>query len=122
MRNMARLTARRIWMVFAGLFVVALCGVFAFEYFYRAPGQRCEANGGWWDMAERVCGRVIYIPDITGRAEGESRESASRRGPPRSSSWNASTRPSRPRATPSACVRRRPWTRRAGARAKSVRM
>ena len=80
MRNMARLTARRIWMVFAGLFVVALCGVFAFEYFYRAPGQRCEANGGWWDMAERVCGRVIYIPDITGRAEGESRESASRRG------------------------------------------
>ena len=79
MRSMARLTGRRIWMVFAALFVVAMGGVLAFEQIYRQPGKRCEANGGWWDMGSRVCGQVIYIPDITGRAEGESREAASRR-------------------------------------------
>lgn len=80
MRSMARLTGRRIWMVFAALFVVALGGVLAFEQIYRQPGKRCEANGGWWDMSQRICGQVVYIPDITGRAPGESREAASKRG------------------------------------------
>ena len=35
--------------------------------------------GGWWDNETRVCGQPIYIPDITGRQEGETRQEASMR-------------------------------------------
>lgn len=70
---------KRISLLFAAAFAVAVAGVFAFQHFWVEPGDRCEANGGWWDLSGRTCAMPIYIPDITGRAPGESREVASRR-------------------------------------------
>lgn len=70
---------KRISLLFFVVFAIAVAGVFAFDRYWVAPGDRCEAEGGWWDMGERICATPIYIPDVTGRRPGESREAASRR-------------------------------------------
>ncbi len=31
------------------------------------PSAACEAAGGWWDPRDRLCARVVHIPDFTGR-------------------------------------------------------
>lgn len=60
-----------------GLFLLAGAAVWAYQLIWGWPGERCEARGGWWDPAERICGQPIYIPDLTGRRPGETREEAS---------------------------------------------
>lgn len=70
---------KRISLLFFVVFAIAVAGVFAFDRYWVAPGDRCEAEGGWWDMGARICATPIYIPDVTGRRPGESREDASRR-------------------------------------------
>lgn len=70
---------KRISLLFFAVFAVLVAAVFAFDRYWVAPGDRCEAEGGWWDMGERICATPIYIPDVTGRRPGESREDASRR-------------------------------------------
>ncbi len=75
-----RLTMRRLSIVFIGLFVLAVGAVFIWEQVVRAPARKCETGGGWWDPVGRECGMPIYIPDITGRQPGETRQDASRRG------------------------------------------
>lgn len=74
-----RLTINRLKIIFLGLFAVACAGVWAHQVFWVWPKERCEEAGGWWDDGERVCGQPIYIPDLTGRREGETREQAALR-------------------------------------------
>lgn len=74
------LSMKRLSMLFLAIFSVLVAGVFVFERFWADPGKRCEAKGDWYDMSTRTCATPIYIPDITGRAEGVSREEASREG------------------------------------------
>ena len=73
------LSFKRLSFIFLAIFAVLMIGVLVFERFWVAPGDRCEAGGGWYDRETRTCAQPIYIPDITGRQPGESREAASRR-------------------------------------------
>lgn len=71
------LTFRRLSFIFAGLFVLAIGGVLLLQQFYIAPGERCEAEGKWWDPDSQTCAQPISIAEITGRPNGQSREEAS---------------------------------------------
>lgn len=71
------LTMRRLGILFGALFVVSLIGVFGYQALYVAPEQKCAKQGQWWYAEERRCVTPIYLPDITGRAEGVSRAEAS---------------------------------------------
>lgn len=71
------LTFRRLGILFAGLFALSLVGIFIFQKFWVAPGERCEARGAWYDIESRTCATPIYIPDITGRPAGVTRAQAS---------------------------------------------
>lgn len=73
------LSFKRLGFLFLIIFAVLLIGVVLFRVFWTAPGERCEARGGWYDLETRTCAQRIYVPDITGRQPGESREEASRR-------------------------------------------
>lgn len=73
------LSFKRLSFIFLAIFAVLIVAMLAFERFWVEPGDRCEAEGGWYDIETRVCAQPIYIPDITGRAPGESRAAASRR-------------------------------------------
>lgn len=73
------LSFKRLAFLFLAIFAVLIAGVVVFEMLWKAPGERCEAHGGWYDIETRTCATPIYIPDITGRRAGESREAASRR-------------------------------------------
>lgn len=74
------LTLPRLAAIFFSVFAVALAGIFIFQRLWVEPGEQCLKNGGWYDLETRICARPIYIPDITGRAEGETRAQASDRG------------------------------------------
>jgi hypothetical protein len=80
MRMNPYLSFRRLGLLFMAIFAVLVAGVVAFERFWVGPGDRCENNGGWYDISTRTCATPIYIPDITGRAEGVSRAEASEQG------------------------------------------
>lgn len=74
------LTLPRLAAIFFSVFAVGLAGLFVFQKLWVDPGEKCADRGGWYDMETRICAQPIYIPDITGRAEGETREQASDRG------------------------------------------
>lgn len=76
---MPNLSMKRLSILFMGVFAVIVLGIFAFERIFADPRDRCEDEGGWFDLSGRVCATPIYIPDITGRAPGETREQASLR-------------------------------------------
>lgn len=71
------LSLRRLGILFFGIFGVMVTGLLVYQHFWLNPGERCEANGKWYDVSSRTCATPIYIPDITGRAEGVSRAEAS---------------------------------------------
>lgn len=71
------LTFPRLAMLFAGVFGLAVIGVFAIQNYWVAPGKRCEAAGKWYDMENRICAQPISIAEITGRPIGVSRAEAS---------------------------------------------
>nr|WP_314437993.1 hypothetical protein [uncultured Brevundimonas sp.] len=71
------LTFPRLAMLFAGVFGLAVIGVFAIQNYWVAPGKRCEAAGKWYDMDNRICAQPISIAEITGRPIGVSRAEAS---------------------------------------------
>ena len=71
------LTFRRLSIIFAGVFALALIGVFVLQRVWVDPEIACSRKGHWYDMETRICAQPIYIPDITGRAEGVSRAEAS---------------------------------------------
>ena len=71
------LTFPRLAMLFAGVFGLAVIGIFALQDYWVAPGKRCEAAGKWYDMDNRICAQPISIAEITGRPIGVSRAEAS---------------------------------------------
>ncbi len=60
-------TVLRIKLIFLAIFVVASLGVWAYHGLYVWPRDKCENSGGWYDPQSRQCGRVVFIPDVTGR-------------------------------------------------------
>ena len=34
-----------------------------------SPQDACEAQGGWWEPMDKICGRVVSVPAITGRTK-----------------------------------------------------
>jgi hypothetical protein len=74
------LSFKRLAVLFAGLFALSVTATLVFQSYWVEPGERCEAEGGWWDLEGRTCARPIYIPDITGRPAGVSRAEASDAG------------------------------------------
>ena len=71
------LTFPRLAMLFTGLFGLMVVGIFAVQNYWVSPGERCEADGKWYDMETRVCAQPISIAEITGRPIGVSRAEAS---------------------------------------------
>lgn len=57
----------RIMIGFLAAFVAACAGVIVYQLLWAGPADRCEKTGGWWDPGRRQCGKVVYIPDVTGR-------------------------------------------------------
>ena len=43
------LTMKRLSVLFLATFAVLVGGVFAWQALVVAPGERCEAEGRWWD-------------------------------------------------------------------------
>ena len=71
------LSPGRLGVLFFGLFGLIVAGLLVYQVVWVSPGDRCKADGNWYDVASRTCATPIYIPDITGRPEGVSREEAS---------------------------------------------
>lgn len=74
------LSLKRLGILFFGLFALSVTATLVFQSYWVDPGERCEAEGGWWDIESRICAQPIYIPDITGRPAGVSRAEASDAG------------------------------------------
>ncbi|MBU1326407.1 MAG: hypothetical protein KJ676_14345 [Alphaproteobacteria bacterium] len=72
------LTFKRLSVLFLASFAACFALILAYEHFVRAPGERCEEQGKWWDREGRVCAQPISIAEITGRPNGISRAEASR--------------------------------------------
>lgn len=76
------LTMKRLSVLFLCMFAVLLGATFTWQALVKAPGDRCVADGGWWDPDQRVCARPMSIAEIegvTGRLPGETRAQASDR-------------------------------------------
>lgn len=72
------LTMRRLSIMFVSLFAVATAGMLSYQHFRLDPERKCAKNGQWYFAEERRCVTPVYIPEITGRTPGVSREQASR--------------------------------------------
>lgn len=71
------LTMGRLSVLFFSLFAVMIAGVFVFQHYWVAPGDRCEAAGKWYDIESRTCAQPISIAEITGRPLPGARAQAS---------------------------------------------
>lgn len=71
-------TIKRLMMIFVGAFALSAAGVVVYQVVWAMPGQRCEAQGDWWDWRGRTCAHPVLISDITGRVIGndEQRQAA----------------------------------------------
>jgi hypothetical protein len=59
-----------IKLIFVGIFFILCIATWGYQVLWVWPKQRCEQSHGWFDPKSRECGRVIYIPNITGRVPG----------------------------------------------------
>lgn len=71
------LTMKRLSVLFLCTFAVAVGATFAWQNLVKAPEERCEAGGKWWDPQGRECAQPISIAEITGRPNGQTRAEAS---------------------------------------------
>ena len=71
------LTIRRLSVLFFSIFGLMIAGVFVFQRYWMEPGDRCEAEGKWYDIESRICAQPISIAEITGRPIGVTRAQAS---------------------------------------------
>jgi hypothetical protein len=60
----------RIRLIFIGLFILAVGGVWIYDSRYVRPMKECEKHGGWWDERDLKCAHVVYLPTLTHRAPG----------------------------------------------------
>jgi len=72
---------QRVMIAFGVTFALSVVAIFVYFVFWQAPGQRCEMHGSWWDGADRVCAKPIYLPDITHRPIGSPRLKPGETGP-----------------------------------------
>jgi hypothetical protein len=61
---------QRVMLSFLAVFVVAAAASILYAIYWQAPAQRCALHGNWWDGADRVCAKPIFLPDITHRPLG----------------------------------------------------
>lgn len=76
------LTMKRLSVLFLSTFAVLVGATLAWQALVKAPGDRCVADGGWWDPDKGVCAQPMSIAEIegvTGRKIGETRAQASDR-------------------------------------------
>lgn len=71
------LTMKRLSILFLTCFAVLVGAMFAWQALVIAPGDRCEADGKWWDPQGRECAQPISIAEITGRPNPGERAAAS---------------------------------------------
>jgi len=67
-------TVDRFKFFFVAVFVAFIGMTAGYWAFYQRPAQACENAGNWWDPQARVCGTVVYLPDLTGRYQMGERE------------------------------------------------
>lgn len=60
-------TIDRLKIIFVGIFAVLIAAMMIYQFVWVEPAKRCAESHNWWDSASRECGKVIYIPAITGR-------------------------------------------------------
>ena len=53
------LTMKRLSVLFLSTFAVLVGATFAWQALVKAPGERCEARGMWWDPSARMCAQPI---------------------------------------------------------------
>jgi uncharacterized membrane protein len=68
----------RLKIIFMGIFAVAVVAIWTYQLLWVWPSKDCAKAGGWWDGGQRVCATPIFIPSLTGRPAGMSREAWSR--------------------------------------------
>ena len=64
----------RVKLIALGIFALISAGLTAYEFLYVQPALKCEKDGGWWSNEHRGCFAPIYLPTVTGRKPGESRQ------------------------------------------------
>jgi hypothetical protein len=72
-------TIDRLKIIFLGIFILGAVASWGYQALWVWPARNCEANGNWWDPSARTCAHPIYIPDITGRPAGMTREEWSKK-------------------------------------------
>lgn len=72
-------TITRLKWIFLGIFAFGVVAIWGYQIFYVWPAKRCEQQHRWWDGATRTCATPLYIPALTGRPAGVSREEWSKR-------------------------------------------
>ncbi|WP_439470398.1 hypothetical protein [Brevundimonas sp.] len=76
------LTMKRLSVLFLCTFAVLVGATLTWQALVKAPGDRCVADGGWWDGDKGVCAQPLSMAEIegiTGRKPGETRAQASDR-------------------------------------------
>ena len=71
------LTMKRLSVLFLCTFAVLVGATFAWQALVKAPEERCEAAGNWWDPSGGVCAQPISIAEEIRRLEGLTRAEAS---------------------------------------------
>lgn len=71
------LSMKRLGILFVSLFAIITTGTLTFQHFWMAGERKCAASGQWYFAEEKRCVTVLYIPRITGRPAGVSRQQAS---------------------------------------------
>jgi hypothetical protein len=69
----------RLKWIFLGIFAVGVVAVWTYHIFWVWPAKKCEGEGRWWDGPSMTCATPLYIPDLTRRPAGVSREEWSKR-------------------------------------------
>lgn len=64
----------RLKWIFLGVFAFGVVAVWAYHIIWAWPAKKCEGEGRWWEGKTLTCVTPIYLPDITGRPAGVSRE------------------------------------------------
>lgn len=71
------LSMKRLSILFLSIFAVLVTGTLIYQTVRLDPEEKCEGDGRWYVAESRQCYTPIYLPDITGRAEGVTRAEAS---------------------------------------------
>ncbi len=71
------MSMKRLSLMFVAVFAVLAGATLAYQTWWAAPGDRCEAGGRWWWAEERRCVQPVSLAEITGRPSGVTRAQAS---------------------------------------------